>query len=154
MNFELAVVEFPAKHLIGMKLATSMQKAQTDCPALWQAFGPRIIEIPSCESGCKGSFGVSVMLNENEFEYWAAVEAAPGTAIPDGMASMEISAGHYVKCTVPGVENLGAAFMYVYGRWAAEQSEYVLNMHAPGFELYPPDWRLNDSFEIYAPVTK
>ncbi len=39
MSFETAIIEFPAKHLIGMKTHTNLQKAQADCPAIWQTFG-------------------------------------------------------------------------------------------------------------------
>ncbi len=154
MSFEITVVGFPAKHLIGMKVRTDMQKAQTDCTALWQTFGPRIVDIPGCTGECKGSFGVSVMLNENDFDYGAAVEVAPETTVPNGMEAFELPAGLYAKCTVASLEKLGEAYMYVYGPWIAGQSEYGLNMQAPCFEHYPANWRPEDAFEIYVPVTK
>lgn len=154
MNFEVTVVEFPVKHLVGMKVSTSMQKAQADCPQLWQTFGPRIIELPSMEGVNSGAYGISVMLNENEFDYWAAVEANPEIDLPDGMGTIAISAGLYAKCTVLGLEKLGEAFMYLYGPWIQGQKEYTLDMQAPCFELYPQNWRLETVFEIYAPVKK
>lgn len=131
MNFEVAVVEFPTKHLIDMKVSTDMQKAQTDCPTMWQTFGPRIVEIPG--GGCvgKGAYGVSIMLNENDFDYWAAVEAASGTAMPDGMAAFDFPAGLYAKCRIASLENLGEAFTYVYGLWIFDQPEYGLNCKPP-----------------------
>ncbi len=154
MSFEIAVVEFPATHLIGMKVRTTMQKAQADCPAIWQTFGPRIVEIPGGDCIGKGAYGVSVMLNENDFDYWVAVEAASNAAVPKDMATFEIPDGLYAKCSVASLEKLGEAYMYVYSQWVSGQSEYGLNMQAPCFELYPPNWRLEDAFEIYVPVMK
>lgn len=152
MSFEITVVELPAKHLIGMSVRTDMRKAQTDCPAVWQTFGPRIAGIPGRDGAGQGAYGVSFMLNENDFDYRAAVEAAPGTTVPDGMAAFEIPSGRYARCGVASFEQLGEAYMYVYGQWAPGQSEYALNMQAPCFELYPPNWSPGDAFEVYVPV--
>ncbi len=123
MSFEITVVELPAKHLIGMSVRTDMRKAQTDCPAVWQTFGPRIAGIPGRDGAGQGAYGVSFMLNENDFDYRAAVEAAPGTTVPDGMAAFEIPSGRYARCGVASFEQLGEAYMYVYGQWAPGQSD-------------------------------
>ena len=151
MSLEIAVVSFPAKHLLGVKVRTSMQSSATDCPALWQAFSPRIAEMFMMGNA---TFGVSVMVNENDFDYWAAVESSSNTAVPDGMETTEIPAGLYAQCNVPSLEQLGEAFMYVYSQWIREQSEYTLDMHAPCFELYPPNWQPSDAVAIYVPVLK
>jgi AraC family transcriptional regulator len=154
MSFEVSVVEFPAKHLIGTKVRASMQSSSTDCPALWQAFAPRIAEISTGNESGNVAFGVSVMVNDNDFDYWAAVEALSSVAVPAGMQTTEISAGLYAKCSVANMEKLGEAFMYVYTQWTHEQSEYRLNMNAPCFELYPPGWQPDNAVEIYSPVLK
>ena len=52
-DYKVKVVEFPQKRLVGMKVGTTMSKAQVDCPAIWQTFGPRIDEIVSGD--CPGS---------------------------------------------------------------------------------------------------
>lgn len=151
MNFEVTVVEFPAKTLVGTKVRTTMQKAQSDCPALWQSFGPRICELfPEC----KGVYGVSVMLNETDFDYWAAVETASDATLLPEMETVKLPSGLYARCAVANVEQLGAAYMFLYGPWIQGQTEYALNMEAPCFELYPSDWQENDAFEVYAPVKK
>ena len=151
MSFEISVVEYPAKKLIGTKVRTTMQKAQNDCPALWQSFGPKIC---TQFSNCQGAFGVSVMVNENDFDYWAAVEPSVETVVPEGMDIIEIPAGLYAKCNVPNIEQLGPAFMFLYGPWVQGQSEYSLDMNGLCFELYPNDWQPTDAFEVYAPVKK
>ena len=153
-NYNATIVSHPPKHLIGMKVLTSMQKASVDCPALWQAFDSRIRSVLPAGCACKGSYGLSVMLNAEEFYYWAAVEADLLRELPPDMEYIDILAGQYVRCPVPNLENLAGAYMFLYGTWLNDQSEYTLNEHAPCFEQYPPNWRLSDSFEIFMPIEK
>ena len=158
MSFEMMVVEYPAKQLTGMKCRSSMQSASTDCGALWQTFGPRMGELSGggcgCECGCTGAFGISLMHDETGFDYWAAVEAKPGTPVPEGMGTIEIPAGVYAKCSVSGLAQLGDAYKFVYGVWASGNTEYTLRYDAPCFEWYPPNWQPTDLLEIFAPVRK
>jgi AraC family transcriptional regulator len=151
MSFEVTVVDFPAKHLIGMKVRTDMQKAQTDCSTLWQTFGP--IEIPGYDC-TGGAYGIYIMLNENDFDYWAAVETSSSVAVPDGMQSVALPAGPYAKCTAASLEKLGEVYMYLYGEWITQQQEFTPNVQAPSFELYPSNWQMNGAFDVYVPVNK
>lgn len=50
-KYDVTVVEYPAKRLVGLKVRTSMQHAAEDCPALWMTFGPRMGEVPAGEGG-------------------------------------------------------------------------------------------------------
>ena len=154
MSFEITVVEFPATHLIGMKVRTNMQNAQKDCPAIWQTFGPRIIEIPGGDCVGKGAYGISVMVNENDFDYWAAVESQTESPLPDDMDTIDIPAGHYARCSIASLEKLGEAYMFVYGPWIQGQNEFTLDMSGVSFELYPSHWNPGEAFEIYVPVKK
>lgn len=152
-EYIVTVVEYPAKRLIGMKVRTSMAKADTDCGALWQAFGPRLEELPKGAGG-RGSYGVSVMLNAEDFDYWAAVEMAPSAAVPDGLGGLGLPAGLYAKVTVPNLDRLGPAFMYLYEAWPKSQPGYAINYQVPCFELYPPNWQVTDALEAFMPVIK
>lgn len=67
-GFEIKVVEFPTKQLMGIKVRTNMAKAKEDCQALWQNFCPQLPKIYG-----KESYGVSIMLNAQDFDYWAAL---------------------------------------------------------------------------------
>ena len=154
MSFEVTVVEFPEKHLVGMKVGTSMQKAQMDCPALWQIFGLRINEIPAKDGRSTGSYGLSIMTSESDFDYWAAVEADPKTTIPADMGTIGIPGGLYAKSTIANLSQLSEAFTFVYGDWIQSQSEYALNLAAPCFEIYHPNWQWEDTLDIYVPVMK
>lgn len=161
MSFVFSVVEVGEKKLAGIKVETSMEKAARDCPDLWHTFGPRceaeLAEIANLEGG---AYGISVMTgNEGSFTYWAAVEVFPDASLPEGMAFTTIPAGLYVRCTVPGLEQLGSAFEAMYGEWPRSQGKYAISHDPQGvcFELYPlqpKPWDVTDPLEIYGPVVK
>ncbi len=153
-QYQVAIVEYPAKHLTGVKVRTTMQKAHQDCSALWQNFGPRMGELLSAGNGCPESYGVSVMLNAEDFDYWAAFETVSSITVPPDMASLDLPAGQYAKCAVSSLEKLGDGYMYLYETWPKSQSEYTFDEQAPCFELYPANWQLTDAFEIYMPLKK
>jgi len=153
LTFETVIVEYPAKRLVGMKVRTNMQSAMEDCYGAWNAFMPRMAEV---NGEPEESFGVSVMINENDFDYWTALEATTQGPLPDGMQVVNIASGTYVRCTVPNMEKLGDAYIYLYTTWNQSQShaEYVLDMEVGSFERYPCDWQPDTPFEIYAPLKK
>ena len=152
-KYDITVVEYPKKRLMGMKVRTSMQKARADCPALFESFIPRVSELPagSCSNGF---YGVSKMVNTEDLDYWAAVEMTEGSSIPEGMECVDIPSGEYAKCAVPNMEKLGETYMYIYDEWPKNQTKYVMDGYSPSFELYPANWQHGASFEIYAPVKK
>lgn len=150
-DYKVKVVEFPQKRLVGMKVGTTMSKAQVDCPAIWQTFGPRIDEIVSGD--CPGSYGLSLMLNEQDFDYWAAVESDLADPLPSGLARVEIPAGWYARAEVPNLEGLGPAYMYLYDQWLKESGN-TANYQAAGFEFYPPNWQPAEALEIFMPLIK
>ncbi len=154
MTFDITIVEFPAKRLVGMKVRTNMQNAAADCTALWQTFGPKSNELTGGKCAGEPGYGLSFMLNENDFDYWAANEVLSETTAPEGMGVVDIPAGLYAKCGVPSLAQLSEAYMFVYGQWIAGQSEYGLDMNGVSFELYPPNWDMNSGLEIYVPVRK
>jgi len=115
-------------------------------------FMPRMKEIASQPIE---SFGASAMINENDFDYYAALEIADGAPLPDGMETLDIPAGTYACCFVPSVEKLGEAYMYLYTDWLKANPEYALDAGNPHcFELYPSNWNLGVGFELLMPVRK
>ena len=151
MGFEVKILEYSAKQLAGMKVRTNMQKSAEDCTKAWAAFMPRMHEV---NSQPPESFGVSVMINESEFDYWTALEIAVGSTLPDGMQTVDIFAGTYAMLTVPSIEKLGEAYMHIYTDWLKANPEYALNMGSHSFELYPGNWNPGMGFEIYMPIRK
>ena len=147
-GFEVTVVDFAAKQLVGIKVRTSMAKAKQDCPALWQKFCPQLPDI-----FMKESYGISIMLNAHDFDYWAAAETSEGVC-PAGLEPVGIPAGPYARCLVPNLESIGDGYMFLYQTWLAAQTEWKLNEQAPCFELYPADWNPSMPFEVYMPVAR
>jgi AraC family transcriptional regulator len=145
-EFKVSVVDVAAKHLTGMKVRTSMTRAKEDCSAIWQNFCPKMTDIYS-----KEGYGVSVMLNEQEFDYWAAADAG-NNPLPEGMGHIDIPAGKYAVCTVPNLDKCGEAYMFIYSTWLGSQTTWKPNMAAPCFELYPADWTPAAPFAVYVPV--
>lgn len=147
-EFEIKIVDLPAKGLMGIKVRTNMEKAREDCPALWQKFCPQMPQIFG-----KESYGLSIMLNAQDFDYWAAAEAPAGAA-PAGMENVTIPAGAYARCTVPNLESIGAGYMFMYQTWLGGQQEWKLNDQAPCFELYPAGWNPSMPFDLFMPVKR
>lgn len=145
-EFEMTVVDYQAKHLTGIKVRTSMSKAQQDCPAIWEKFCPKIAGIEAMPS-----YGVAIMLNEVDFDYWAAVEAPEGQLAAD-LERVDIPAGKYAVCSVPNLASLGAAYMFIFEKWLASQQTYAHNEQAPCFEMYPAHWHPEAPLSIYVGV--
>ena len=148
-TYDVTVSEFPAKKLVGLKVCTNMTDAQMDCPAIWQKFGLRFGEVGGTS---QESYGVSIMLNESDFDYYATVELTPDRAVPSDMVTVEIPDGKYAHCTVANLGKLGEGYTFLYGNWPKTQTEYTPNVVAPCFEIYPPNCQLDSPFEIYMPV--
>ena len=134
-----------------------MDKAPVDGHHLWEkVFGPRMHEI----SGKKSEdyhglvYGIAVMLDCQNFDYWAAMPAPEGPALPAGMQAIELPAGLYAGCHVASMEQLGEVYTYLYETWATEQKEYAVNMQAPCFEYYDKKFYELCTFEVYIPVLK
>jgi AraC family transcriptional regulator len=153
-KFDVTVAQYPAKRLIGMKVQTTMAKAAADCPVLWDSFGPKMGELCAAGSATAGSFGVCVMLNAEDFDYWAAVEVGKSTTVPQGLGSLDLPAGLYAKAVVPNLEKLGEAFTYLFTEWNKDQADYACDETVPCFEFYPQDWQPSGAFEILVAVKK
>jgi predicted transcriptional regulator YdeE len=149
MSFEINTMNYPAKRLAGINIRTSMQKSLEDCPKAWEMFMPRMAEINAHPNE---SFGVSVWLGEDSFDYWAALELERGKPLPEGLQTVNIYDGLYARCIVPTIEKLGEAYMYLYTDWFKANPEYALNTESNCFELYPRNWNPGAPFDIYMPI--
>lgn len=150
-NLKVSVVERGTYRTVGMKVRTSMDKAGIDCPRLWsEDFGPRMPEIQGFPTF---SFGASLMVDENEFDYWAVMPLPEGAPVPEGMAVLEIPAGLYAECLLSSLDELMNAYKHMFYTWLPDSGyEYACN--APGYELYPPDHLETGLLSLYTPVRR
>ena len=145
-DFNVTIVEYPAKRLTGIKVRSNMAKAQEDCPALWQRFSSSYAQVMPA-----AAYGVTVMVNAEDFDYWAAVEDKDGRQ-PADMEHVDIPAGKYAVCSVPNLASIGEAYMFIFQKWLASQQAHAYNEQSPSFELYPPHWSPENPFEIYVGI--
>lgn len=154
------VVKLKEKRVVGIKVATTMEKAARDCPALWMTFGPRMrkelvpldILNPSGES-----YGVSVMTSKTGFDYWAAVEVVGVREVkilPQGMAMTIWPAGDYVRTQADGLADLNRALAALYNEWPVSQHVYDIKMAGVSVEVYQANWTPQSQIAIYASVEK
>ncbi|MCL2624433.1 MAG: GyrI-like domain-containing protein [Planctomycetaceae bacterium] len=154
MPLEITVKELPGRKLVGMVIRTNMQKASTDCHAVWQTFMPRVTAL-SGGADIDESFGVSVMVSQDgTFDYWAAVEMSVDTPLPEDMVALELPGGLYACAVVPNLSQVAEAYGTMYMEWPQQQSEYAADMQAPCVEVYRGRWTPDDPVELWVPVLK
>ncbi|MDR2550264.1 MAG: GyrI-like domain-containing protein [Desulfobulbus sp.] len=150
------IVALPEVVAIGLKIDTHFEQAAKDCPALWQAFMPRMHEVNGKrpEDFHGESYGISTDMQEHgAFTYWAAVPGDPDN-IPAGMQAVRLPQGVYARCYVASLEKIGEIYTFLYQRWDAARAGYAVNYAAPCFERYDETYLTDGSFAIYVPVNK
>ena len=151
-EFKINVVEREAYHTVGLKVRTTMAQAHPDAVKLWEKdFGPRMPEIQGFPTF---SFGSSVMVDEEHFDYWATMPLPAGAPVPQGMSTLDLPAGLYAECQVPSLNELAAAYMFIYQGWLpASEYEYPA-FNAASYELYPADHLQTGRLTLYMPVRR
>ena len=151
-NFEIKVVEREAYHTVGMKVRTTMVQAAIDAPKLWENdFGPRMPEIQGFPTF---SFGASVMADEEHFDYWATMPLPAGAPVPAGMEILDLPAGLYAECQVPSLNELAAAYMFIYQDWLPGSGYDYTAFNAASYELYPADFMQTGHLSLYMPIRR
>jgi predicted transcriptional regulator YdeE len=151
MEYEVTVVELPAKQLVGLSEHMSMADAKEKCTALWEALWRRREEVADTVESY--AYGVSTNMEENgAFDYWAMLPVAPTASAPSGMKCLTLRAGKYAKCTTD-LASIEKAYGFLYGEWAQAQKAHSVDVTAACFERYANDWQETDTFELYVPLS-
>jgi predicted transcriptional regulator YdeE len=151
-EFSVKIVECPAVKTAGIKVHTTMEKASTDCPALWHAFVPHMEVFPCDGTGI--SYGVSIMTSETEFDYWAVMPLGTDAKVPAGLEAVAISGGMYAECPIKSLAEMGDAYPYLYMKWGETQKEYAVDFQGAGLELYTKEYLENGSLTLRIPLIK
>lgn len=156
-KYGVTVVERGGITAAGYMVRTDMQRASTDCPALWsEKFGPEMAAFPADPNFPHESYGISANTDfeTGAFDYWAAMPLAPGATPPRGMRTIAIPGGTYCVCALPGLADIGPAFEFLEKEWLPGQKEYDFD-EAGGmfYELYGPDYMTEGKLAIYCKLT-
>ena len=152
-DIAIKVVECPLIRTAGMKIRTTMANALKDCPELWEKrFGPRMAEFPSHPARQGESYGASVVIEEDVFDYWAVMPLADGAAAPEGMKELSLPAGLYAVCDVPSLDELMGCYGAIYQKWLPGNAKYAMDLSRPCYELYGPEYLSTGKFLLYCPV--
>lgn len=152
-KFSVTIVERQPVRAAGLKIRTTMEYAFKDCPRLWEKeFGPRMESFPADPGTPDQSYGVSVMIDSDSFDYWAVMPIDPKAATPEGMDILQIPGGMYVECQLDSLAQLGDAYSYLYGEWPATQDKYLMNMQGASLELYTCEYVNSGKLTIFCPL--
>jgi AraC family transcriptional regulator len=147
------------KQLIGQSVQMSLANNKTG--QLWQAFGPRIKEIPNRVSTDKISMQVYPPLYYEQFspikafEKWATVEVSTLNNIPAGMQTFVLEEGLYAVFNYKGSSSDPSIFRYIFSEWIPH-SEYEVD-DRPHFEVLGTKYQNNSpdsEEEIWIPIRK
>jgi predicted transcriptional regulator YdeE len=150
-DFEIAVIDYPAKRLAGFRTQTTIPAASYDCSPLWQKFYSETKKLQGWKN--KKSYGLFIKTNPYiSLDFWTASEIATDVPIPKGMDVLELSPGKFARCLIPMASDILMAYHTVYSTWYLSQKEYDIDMEAACFELYPPKWTPSDAFDLFVPL--
>ncbi|MES2935282.1 MAG: helix-turn-helix domain-containing protein [Pseudomonadota bacterium] len=140
LNTVPEIFEQQQMHLVGMRTSffgTDSEKNNLaeKLPPLWQQFLTRLPEIPHSVGGM--CYGIVRQLHENddELEYFCAIEVSKPSAIPEGMQALINPACTYAKFTHKGdVKLIDDTVNFIYSTWLPRSGRRRAN--AADLEFY------------------
>lgn len=146
-KFTIEVVTREAVRVVGMKVRTDMASAPDDCPRLWrEIFGPRMPEVATFPGP---SYGASLMVDEEHFDYWAALPYREGDPVPPGMALLDLAGGLYAECRLESLADLAAGYQFLF---ESRSDRYEARFDVPGYEFYPADHMSTGRLSLCVPL--
>jgi AraC family transcriptional regulator len=157
ISMEPKLVETEEFKVIGM-MANFNDDTKKGIPDLWSAFGPRMGEVSTRIEGTTYGVCFPTALDQENFDYMAAVPVENFDKIPDGMVARTIPAHKFAVFTHKTGDDtmhndLQKSVQYIWGTWLPN-SGYE-HAKVPDFELY--DSRMDPmtgsgEFDLYLPV--
>lgn len=154
LTFDPEIVEQPQLHLVGMHtrffgIDSEKNNMADKLPQLWNAFLPRLDDIPHrIEGGCYGVIKQTAE-NSDELEYWAVAPVEQFDLLPKGLLSMQVPAARYARFTHKGfVSSLNMTVNYVYSSWLLRSG--MRHTYGSDLEFYGSEYEANsDKSVIY-----
>jgi AraC family transcriptional regulator len=134
----------PRMRLVGMRtlffgVDSEKNNIAERLPQLWEAFLPRMAEIPSRVAGV--AYGVVRQEREDDerLEYHAASAVTGGPVVPEGMVALEVPEARYAKFAHRGpAQAIDHTVSYVYSTWLAQSG--WRHTYGPDLEIYGPEY--------------
>lgn len=122
-------------------------------PVLWDAFLPRMIEVPMVGNT---AYGIVEQTRSDELNYWAAVPIQGARTAARGFSRVDVPKARYAQFTHRGsVDTLDRTVSYIYSAWLIQSG--FRHTYGPDLEMYGPEYVPNspESVMHYAiPVAK
>jgi len=155
---EPRILEYGPQRLIGI---SRIVKTSADCTSVWADENGLMKRMGETQPPYFGLCRCAKAAEPGGFEYVAAVPAAYGTPVPDGMVEVILPAGTYAEFAVAGLSDIGRVWGYT-GEWLAANAEWkgfcdgnpdgCGCVKTPSFELYPPGFDGSGGLFIYVPL--
>jgi len=106
-----------------------------ELPPLWDAFLPRLAEIPNTVPGVCYGVVRQDPLDGERLEYHAAIAVREVTTVPRGMVALEIPAARYARFEHRGpARDVDHTVSYAYGTWLPQSGHR--HTYGPDLEVY------------------
>ncbi len=152
LTLEPEIIEQPQLNLVGMctrffGIDSEKNNMADKLPQLWNAFLPRLGDVPyRIEGGC---YGVIKQTTENtdELEYWAAAPVEQIDVLPKGLLSMQVPATRYARFTHKGfISSLNMTVNYIYSSWLLQSG--LRHTYDCDLEFYGPEYEANSDRSV------
>jgi len=160
---EPRILDYGPERLIGL---ARICKMSVECHNVWadeNGFLSRAREVQA-RAGQIPYYGLcrcAAGADKGAFEYMAAMPAADGAPVPEGMSEIIVPAGAYAEFPVAGLNDIGRVWEHT-AEWLAAHPEWKGFCDGnpegcgctanPSFELYPPGFDGTGGLFIYVPL--
>ena len=151
---EHKVVNLEPMRIAGYNHQLTMEQINTNnpIPGFWADLGDeKFGKLMSIGSDCPGTYGVSLMHNENDMDYTIGVALPKVADAPEGFHIINVPAGEYLEIQV-SLANLMDAYSFA-GKWMNENNS-AWATHSTSFEFYNNDFSQTQSLRLYIPIMK
>jgi AraC family transcriptional regulator len=148
---EPKIIERGAFTVVGLKYRGKNEN--NEIPQVWEAFHPRIGEIPNLVTDFV-AYGISAEMDPGtrEFTYVAGFEVSSAEDVPQGMVDFEVPGSKYAVFTTT-LPKIGETFQHAYHTWLPTSGYQPGG--GPEFELYDQRFDVQDpnsEFDLYIPI--
>jgi AraC family transcriptional regulator len=152
LTLEPEIVEQPELQLVGMctrlfGIDSEKNNMASKLPQLWNAFLPRLDDIPHrISDGCYGVIR-QIEAHSDELEYWAVAPVTQIDVLPQGLLNLRVPAARYARFAHRGfVSNLNMTVNYIYSSWLLRSG--LRHTYGCDLEFYGSEYEANSEKSV------